>query len=59
MAKGKPKLKWVPIERGLLGNTVTAYAKVRGGWLVRMWNGSSLALTFIPDPEHTTPPEPA
>ncbi len=52
------KLKWIPIEKGLFGNTITSYAKVRGGWLVRMWNGSGLALTFIADPEHSHPPTP-
>ena len=53
------ELKWTSIGGG------TEYAKIRGGWLVRTFRQGSQyhpfgwgGLTFIPDADHTSPPEP-
>ncbi len=63
----RPELKWVSIDPFARSKTHTSFAAVAGGWLVRTWfTGSDrgetgfggAGLTFIPDPEHKTPPVP-
>ncbi len=52
-------LRWeeVNVTNPVFSDTVTARAKVPGGWLVRVQYRDGVGVTFYPDPDHGWDPD--
>ncbi len=51
--QGSPAIddaKWEVLDMGRM--PTTGRLKVPGGWLVQVWAGTTISITFYPDAEH-------